>query len=669
MGGWLKQSTAVTVKIGPFVDDGDFTTAATGLTIQKADVRLSKNGGNMAAASADQGASDAGAPHDELGHYDISLDTTDTNTLGRLRAMITKTGALAVWDEWMILPANAWDSLFGADKLQVDAVEWLGGTIATPTVTGVPEVDVTHVAGAATTATLDSIKAETASIQSDTNDLQSKLGTPSDLGGGATVAANLVDIEGQTDDIGAAGAGLTALPWNGAAWDAEVQSEVEDALVAHRLDELLNADSDIDGAAPPTVGSVVHELMSKTAGSFTYDQTTDSLEAIRDKQTDIETDTQDLQAKVGTPSDLGGGATVGANLADIEAQTDDIGAAGAGLSAIPWNGTAWDAEVQSEVDDALVARALDHLVNVAVAGTDVADNSIVAKLASKSATADWDSFVNTTDSLEAIADSGGGGPTADQIADAVWDELIAGHLGAGSTGLALNSASSAGDPWGTALPGAYGAGTAGKIVGDNLNATVSSRASQTSVDTIDDFVDTEVSAIKAKTDQLVFTVANRVDATATLTASAVQAIWDALTSALTTVGSIGKLLVDNVNATISSRSSHSAADVWAAGTRTLTSFGTLAADVWTAVTRSLTDKAGFSLGATGLDAVNPPADLANQTAARASFVGMIRALFDRFYNDVRQTATTQTVRNDGGTVHSTATVSDDATTQVKGKAA
>jgi hypothetical protein len=68
-----------------------------------------------------------------------------------------------------------------------------------------------------------------------------------------------------------------------AATKAEIQSEAEDAIVAHRLDELLNADSDIDGAAPPTVGSVFHELMSKTAGSFTFDQTTDSLEAVRDR--------------------------------------------------------------------------------------------------------------------------------------------------------------------------------------------------------------------------------------------------------------------------------------------------------------------------------------------------------------------------------------------------
>lgn len=64
---------------------------------------------------------------------------------------------------------------------------------------------------------------------------------------------------------------------------AQAQTAAEAALVTHRLDELLNADSDIDGAAPPTVGSVFHELMTKTTGSFTFDQTTDSLEAIRDR--------------------------------------------------------------------------------------------------------------------------------------------------------------------------------------------------------------------------------------------------------------------------------------------------------------------------------------------------------------------------------------------------
>jgi hypothetical protein len=56
-------------------------------------------------------------------------------------------------------------------------------------------------------------------------------------------------------------------------------------------------------------------------------------------------------------------------------------------------------------------------------------------------------------------------PAASAIADAVWDEATAGHATAGSTGAALAAAGSAGDPWSTTLPGAYGAGTAGAIVG------------------------------------------------------------------------------------------------------------------------------------------------------------------------------------------------------------
>jgi hypothetical protein len=149
-------------------------------------------------------------------------------------------------------------------------------------------------------------------------------------------------------------------------------------------------------------------------------------------------------------------------------------------------------------------------------------------------------------------------PSAASISDAVWEEAIADHSGTvGSTAEQLAAAGAAGDPWATAIPGAYGAGTAGKIVGDNLNATVSSRASQASVDTVDTnvdsiladtgtdgvvlaansvtaaavaadavteiqsglataanlaTVDTVVDGIKAKTDSLTFTVAGQVDA-------------------------------------------------------------------------------------------------------------------------------------------------------------
>lgn len=61
------------------------------------------------------------------------------------------------------------------------------------------------------------------------------------------------------------------------------------------------------------------------------------------------------------------------------------------------------------------------------------------------------------------------------IAGSVWDVLTASHQTTGTMGKALTSAASAGDPWATNIPGAYSSGTAGYIVGTNLDATVGSR--------------------------------------------------------------------------------------------------------------------------------------------------------------------------------------------------
>lgn len=102
----LKQSTAVTVKIGPFVDDSDGKTAESALTITQADVRLSKNGGNMA-----QKNESSACTHDEIGYYDCPLSTTDTNTLGRLKLMVHESGALPVWHDFMVVPAAVFDAV------------------------------------------------------------------------------------------------------------------------------------------------------------------------------------------------------------------------------------------------------------------------------------------------------------------------------------------------------------------------------------------------------------------------------------------------------------------------------------------------------------------------------------------------------------------------------
>ena len=115
----LKQSTAATIKIGPFVDSTDGVTAETGLTISQADIRLSKNGGAFAQTN-----NATGATHDENGYYGVPLDTTDTNTLGRLRVAVNESGSLPVWQDFMVVNANVYDSLIGgSDNLQVDTVQ------------------------------------------------------------------------------------------------------------------------------------------------------------------------------------------------------------------------------------------------------------------------------------------------------------------------------------------------------------------------------------------------------------------------------------------------------------------------------------------------------------------------------------------------------------------
>ena len=92
----------------------------------------------------------------------------------------------------------------------------------------------------------------------------------------------------------------------------------------------------------------------------------------------------------------------------IENRLDRIGVAGASLTDLGGMSTAMKAQIQVEANAALVAQALDHLVNASVTGADVADNSIIALLMSASGTADFDDFVNSTDSLPAIAAAIGG---------------------------------------------------------------------------------------------------------------------------------------------------------------------------------------------------------------------------------------------------------------------
>ena len=108
MATYLKQSTAHTLRIGPFLDETDGKTTEESLTITQPDIRFSKAGGDFIQHNAA-----ATLSHDEAGWYILILDTTDTNTVGSLIIAIHESGALPVWREFQVLEEAIYDDLFG----------------------------------------------------------------------------------------------------------------------------------------------------------------------------------------------------------------------------------------------------------------------------------------------------------------------------------------------------------------------------------------------------------------------------------------------------------------------------------------------------------------------------------------------------------------------------
>lgn len=352
---------------------------------------------------------------------------------------------------------------------------------------------------------------------------------------------------------------------------ASINAEVDAAIADARLDELLAADSDIDGAAPPTVGSVIHELMSKTAGSFTFDQTTDSLEAVRDRgdaawitATGFSTHSAADVWAVGTRTltsfgtlvadvvtaiwdALTSGLTtvgsigkllvdnVNATISSRASQTsvDDLptnaelatalaAADDATLAAIAALNDVSAAEVNAEVDTALADIHLDHLL--------AADYDPASKPGTATALLNElignDAGVSqfTANALE-LAPTGGSAPTVGQIADEVQTRTIAGV----TTVTNLTNAPTAGDLTATMKA------SVNAEVDSALDTAIPGSPTSDSVN----------ERIKTLDDNFTATVAGRIDAAITTRSShSVADIWNALTSGMVTAGSIGKRIID-----------------------------------------------------------------------------------------------------------------------------
>ena len=206
-------------------------------------------------------------------------------------------------------------------------------------------------------------------------------------------------------------------------------------------------------------------------------------------------------------------ANLPADVDSILSETSEIGVAGAGLTALgdarlgnldaavsTRAATGADGDTLETLSDQIDGTALQTSVDdlegrLTAVRAGYLDNltNLDAAVSTRAATgADGDTLETLSDQIDGVSTLDAAGvrtavglaaanldaqlgalPTDAENADAVWDEALAGHAVVGSAGAALSAAGAAGDPWITPLPGAYVAGTAGYLMGTNLDAQIS----------------------------------------------------------------------------------------------------------------------------------------------------------------------------------------------------
>lgn len=471
---FLRQSTASQeVPLGYFVDSTDGNTEETALTIANTDIKIWKTGATTLANK-----NSGGGTHISNGVYYAVLDATDTNTIGPMVLFVHVSGALAVRVECCVLDEAVYDVLFGTTAISTYA-------------------------GADT---------------SGTTTLLSRLGTPSNLGGGATVAANLADIEAQTDDIGAAGAGLTALATQASVNTIDDFLDTEIAAIKTVTDLLRGI-----VIASGTIGSTGNSTttLHLTGQPFGDDELNSYLLVVYDvsateyhaRWVEDWVDATDLATVATlpfTPENAVDTYTVFAIRADV---TGGSGLDAAGVrAAIGLAAANLDTQL-STIDDFLDTEVAAILADTNELQTDWVNGGRLDLLI--------DAIKAKTDNLPAAPAATGDIPTAAAVADAVWDEATVGHTTAGTTGERL-----------TRIPNAAAGGNGGLPTVDagNLIAGIQGTKNQ-----LDDLNDLSAAAVNAEADTALtdYDPPTRTEATADK-----DAILAVLPTALTAGGNI-----------------------------------------------------------------------------------------------------------------------------------
>lgn len=293
-----RQSTARTIIVGPILDaDG---VAKTDEVVDS--IKITKNG---TVGSADGSAT---LTHDHAGKYRLALTANDTDTVGVLEISLNSgTNDMPV-KAINVVETAVWDALFAdgaTGMLPANVVQISGDTTAADNLeaaldgTGGVTLSVVLGTDAITAASLaDSAGAELAALvetyivnEGDATAVMqaiadkiaadwvagdaSPLAIVAAIKADATIATMISRVDATVssrsshsaaDVLTALGTGTwaTAIPWN-AAWDAEVQSEVQDAIEVNHLDHLLAQTYD-PASKPGAADALLNELIGNDAG-------------------------------------------------------------------------------------------------------------------------------------------------------------------------------------------------------------------------------------------------------------------------------------------------------------------------------------------------------------------------------------------------------------------
>jgi hypothetical protein len=220
---YLRTNTATRITVGPFLDKTDGITPEVALTVTSEKLTFVVDTAGVPtlildiAPTASGGANDmVHITNDDSGYYDLELAAADVNYLGRAMLSLNDVAThLPVFHEFMILPANIYDSMIlGTDLFDVSMTQILGTAVSTPATAGILDVNLKNIANA-------TVSTSTAQLGVNTVNIGGTAQTGRDMGASVlispgtgtgqlsvasgVIAANVTQIDGSANGTHATG--------------------------------------------------------------------------------------------------------------------------------------------------------------------------------------------------------------------------------------------------------------------------------------------------------------------------------------------------------------------------------------------------------------------------------------------------------------------------------